>query len=218
MVRPIRHFLTEFSSGAETPSSTAPVRSPGPGSAQRHEAAAGPDALASRLADSFQQGVAAGRAQERQEYETQAAELSIDCERRLGELRSRLSKALADQLTEEIRAGIERARSTISTRLATALVPLLRASLTHAAIESFVAELGDLVDLTDGAVIEVACPRELVEPVRAAIGEAMSQRGLAPGSVRCIPEDRDELRVAVRDSIVETRLAEWLSRLDGVLR
>ena len=174
--------------------------------------------LASRLQDSYQQGVAAGRAQERREIDTQTAELSIDFERRLEDARGGFSKALAEQLADEVRTGIERARLAISTHVATALVPLLRASVTQAAIASFVAELSDLVEITEGVAIDVACPRELVELVREALGDAMARRGAPPGSVRCIPGDVAEVRVKLNDTVIETRLADWLSRLDGVLR
>ena len=106
----------------------------------------------------------------------------------------------------------------ISTHVATALVPVLRTSVTKIAIASFVEELSDMVELTDGMTIDVACPRELVEPVREALGEAMGRRGAPAGSVRCLPGDVAEVRVKINDTVIETRLADWLSRLDGVLR
>jgi hypothetical protein len=216
MARPIHHFLREFASGEDA--SPVLAQTAAPKAAPTAAAAPAPDMLASRLQDSYQQGVAAGRAQERQEIETQTAELSIDFERRVEEVRSTFSKALAEQLADEVRVGIERARLAMSTHVATALMPFLRAGVTEAAIASFVAELGDMVELTEGMSIEVACPRELVEPVREALGEAMGRRGAPPGSVRCIPGDIAEVRVKVNDTVIETRLAEWLSRLDGVLR
>ena len=216
MARPIHHFLKEFASG-EGASST-PVHMPVQKAVPTPAAVTAPDMLASRLQESYQQGVAAGRAQERQEIETQTGELSIDFERRLEEVRSVFSKALAEQLADEVRIGIERARLAISTHVATALVPVLRTSVTKIAIASFVDELSDMVELTEGMAIDVACPRELVEPVREALGEAMGRRGAPAGSVRCIPGDVAEVRVKVNDTVIETRLADWLSRLDGVLR
>lgn len=217
MARPIHHFLREFAIGEEPSSAPAsvPVQKK---AAPTPSAVPAPDVLASRLQDSYQQGIAAGRAQERHEIETQTAELSIDFERRLEEARGGFSKALAEQLVDEARTGIERARLAISTHVATALVPLLRAGVTQAAVASFVAELSDMVELTEGVAIDVACPRELLEPVREALGDAMARRGAPPGSVRCIPGDVAEVRVKVNDTVIETRLAEWLSRLDGVLR
>jgi hypothetical protein len=218
MARPIHHFLREFASGdggASTPVQVSVQKAvPAPAA----QSAPAPDMLAQRLQDSYQKGVAAGRAQERQEIETQTAELSIDFERRLEEVRSVFSKALAEQLADEVRVGIERARLAISTHVATALVPVLRTSVTKIAIASFVEELSDMVELTDGMTIDVACPRELVEPVREALGEAMGRRGAPAGSVRCLPGDVAEVRVKINDTVIETRLAEWLSRLDGVLR
>lgn len=217
MVRPIRYFLSEFSSGGEATPVSSSARPPMPAGAQLAESVPGPDPLASRLQECFQQGVAVGRAKERQEFETQTAELSIDFERRLEELRSGLSNTLAERLVEEVRAGIERARADISTRVAASLVPFLRDSVTRAAMESFVAEVGGLVDLTGGLEIQVSCPREFLEPVRSALENVMAERGV-PGRLRCVAGDTAELRASIDDSVVETRLADWLSTLDGVLR
>jgi hypothetical protein len=218
MARPIHHFLKEFRSGEEPSAPPPPVAMPVKKAVPTPAAVSAPDAMASRLQESYQQGVAAGRAQERNEIETQTAELSIDFERRLDEARGEFSKALAEQLADEMRTGIERARLAISMHVATALVPFMRVGVTQAAITSFVAELDDMVELTEGMAIDVSCPRELVEPVREAIAEAMSRRGAPSGSVRCIPGDVAEVRVKVNETVIETRLADWLSRLDGVLR
>ena len=218
MARPIHHFLKEFTSGEEIasapPPAQVPVKKPQPAPA----AAAAPDMMAGRLQESYQQGVAAGKAQERQLIETETLELSIDFERRLEDSKRKFSKALAEQLADEMRSGIDRARTTISTHVAAALVPFMRAGVTQAAVGSFVAELSDMVELTEGMAIDVTCPRELAEPLREALGEAMAKRGAPPGSVRCIPGDVAEIRVKINDTVIETRLAEWLSRLDGVLR
>jgi hypothetical protein len=229
MARPIHLFLKEFANGEEAQPASgsaagsakapakAPVKVPVQKAAPLPVAELAPDLLAVRLQESYQQGVAEGRAQERHEIDRQTTELSIDFERRLEEARGGFSKALAGQLADEVRNGIERARLEISTHVATALVPILRAGVTRAAIASFVAELGEMVELTEGVTIDVACPRELVESVREALGEAMGRRGAPPGSVRCIPSDIIEVRVKVNDTVIETRLADWLSRLNGVL-
>jgi hypothetical protein len=232
MARPIHLFLKEFTSGEEVQPATTPGSAKAPAIAPTKPpvkvpvqkavpmpaAEPAPDQMAIRLQESYQRGVTEGRAQERHEIDRQTTELSIDFERRLEEARGGFSKALAGQLADEVRNGIERARLEISTHIAAALVPILRAGVTRAAIASFVAELGEMVELTEGVTIDVACPRELLEPVREALGEAMGRRGAPPGSVRCIPGDTIEVRVKVNDTVIETRLADWLSRLDGVLR
>lgn len=216
MARPIHHFLKEFPTGDE------PVLPPHPVSplAEVPVAVAMPefDTVAMRIEEAYQKGVAAGRALERQDVDTQAAVLSVDFERRLEETMRRYSAALADQLAGELRAGIDSARLTISDHVATALLPFLRAGIKREAIESFVAELGDMVEMADGMSVDVACPRELIEPLREALGDAMAKRGARPGSVRCIPGDTSEIRVKLDNTVIETRLADWLTRLDGVLK
>ncbi len=216
MARPIHHFLKEFPTGDEPAPPPQAIPLPEEYAAV---AAAMPevDTVAMRIEEAYQKGVAAGRVLERQEVDTQAAVLSVDFERRLEEAMRHYSSGLADRLAGELRAGIDSARLTISSHVATALVPFLRAGITRAAIESFVAELGEMVEMTDGMSVDVACPRELLEPLREALGDAMAKRGAPAGSVRCIPGDGSEIRVMLDNTVIETRLADWLSRLDGVM-
>lgn len=215
MARPIHHFLKEFPSGDEP----APPQKPAPSQAAEPTAASAPepDFTAARIEEAYQKGLAAGRALERQVMDTQAAELSVDFERRLEETMRRFSATLADRLAGELRSGVDSARLTISNHVATALLPFLRAGVTRTALESFVAELGEMVEMTDGMSIDVACPRELIEPLREALGDAMAKRGAPAGSVRCIPGDTSEIRVTLDNTVIETRLTSWLARLDGVL-
>jgi hypothetical protein len=46
----------------------------------------------------------------------------------------------------------------------------------------------------------------------------MVRRGAPAGSVRCVPGDTADIRVTLDETVIETRLSDWLSRLDGVLR
>ncbi len=217
MARPIHHFLQEFSDGNEPPPAMPAKPDPVASSTPAAVSTPAPDMMAIRIEEAYQRGVTAGRTLERQEMETQATVLSIDFERRLEETKRRFSAALSDRLAGELRAGVDNARLTISSHVATALMPFLRAGVTQAAVESFVAELGDMIEMDEGMTVEVTCPRELLEPLREALGEAMAKRGAPPGSVRCVPGDGSEIRVALDNTVIETRLTEWLARLDGVL-
>ena len=97
-------------------------------------------------------------------------------------------------------------------------MPFLRDGITQAAIASFVKELGSMLDTTEGLSVEVACPKDIVDLLRERLAEAMAARGAPPGSVRCVPGDTADIRVTLNETVIETRLAEWLSRLEGVLR
>lgn len=217
MARPIHHFLKEFGS-ADTPPFQPPMPKPPAALAEALPEAPAPDLTTLRIQEAYQQGLAAGRALEREAAEAQAGELAVDFDRRLDETRGTFSTTLADTLAAELRAGIEAASARISTHAAAALVPFLRDGLTRAAIESFVKELGDIIDTTEGLVIEVSCPREIVDAVRERLGEAMARRGAPAGSVRCVPGDTPDIRVTLNETVIETRLSDWLARLEGVLR
>jgi len=219
MARPIQHFLREFASGDA--SFQPPVAKPVPAAPAEKAAAApaaAPDMLAIKVQEAYQKGVAAGRTLEREASEAQAAELAVDLERQLESVRSTFSKALADNLAAELRASIEAASARLSSHVATALMPFLRDGITQAAIASFVKELGGMIDTTEGLSVEVACPKDIVDLLRERLAEAMAARGAPPGSVRCVPGDTVDIRVTFNETVIETRLAEWLSRLEGVLR
>jgi hypothetical protein len=216
MARPIHHFLKEFGSGEtsfQPPMPTPDLRIDVPVVA----APPAPDPVEMQVQDAYQQGLEAGRAFEREQSEAQAAEMVIDFNHRLEEAQKAFSVKLAESLADEFRAGLEAARLSISSHVATALMPLLRNGLTHSAIHAFVAELDSMIESAEGMTVEVVCPRALMEPVRAALGEAMARRGAPPGTVRCMLGDNAEVRVAINDTVLETRLADWLSRLEGVL-
>jgi hypothetical protein len=217
MARPIQHFLKEFGSGEANfqpplarlvPTASAEAATPAPA----------PDMLAIKVQEAYQKGLAAGRALEREATEAQAAELAVDFERQLEGVRGDFSAALAENLATELRTSIETASARLSSHVATARVPFLRDGITQAAIASFVKELGDMINTTEGLSVEVACPRDIVALVRERLAEAMAARGAPPGSVRCIPGDTADIRVTLNETVIETRLAEWLGRLEGVLR
>jgi hypothetical protein len=174
--------------------------------------------LAIKVQEAYQKGLAAGRALEREATEAQAAELAVDFERQVETVRSTFSAALADNLAAELRTAIEAASARLSAHVATALMPFLRDGITQAATTSFVKELGSMIDTTEGLSVEVACPKDIVDLLRERLAEAMAARGAPPGSVRCVPGDTADIRVTLNETVIETRLAEWLSRLEGVLR
>jgi hypothetical protein len=226
MARPIHHFLKEFASGEVSPPFQPPLKAPpAPPKAKpkpEPEAVAAPapavDTLAIRLEESYQQGVTAGRAIASEATEAQAAELAVDFDRRIEEVRNTFSTALADSLAVELRAGIEAASTRISSHVATALIPFLREGLARAAITDFVKELSDMIDTAEGLSVEVTCPQEIAEPLRERLAEAMAARGAPPGCVRCIPGKSTDISVTLNETVIQTRLAEWLTRLEGVLR
>ncbi len=217
MARPIHHFLKEF--GGEEAPFQPPIRTTPelPLEMPAVEMPAAPDLVAIKVHEAYQQGLEAGRAFEREQSETQATELAIDFDRRLDDVQKTFSEKLAEGLADELRVGLDAARLSISTHVATALIPLLRSGLTQSAIQVFVAELDAMIENAEGVIVEVVCPRVLMEPVRAALGEAMARRGAAPGTVRCIAGDSAEVRVAINNTVLETRLADWMSRIEGVL-
>lgn len=218
MARPIQHFLKEFASG-ETHFQP-PLARPVPAAPVETAAAPtpAPDMLAIKVQEAYQKGLAAGRALEREATEAQAAELAVDFERQVEAVRSTFSAALADNLVTELRTAVEAASARLSSHAATALMPFLRDGITQAAITSFVKELGSMIDTTEGLSVEVACPKDIVDLLRERLAEAMAARGAPPGSVRCVPGDTADIRVTLNETVIETRLAEWLSRLEGVLR
>lgn len=218
MARPIQHFLKEFSSG-EAPFQPPVAKALPVAYAEVAPAPApAPDMLSIKVQEAYQKGLAAGRALEREATEAQAAELAVDFDRRLESARSTFSAALADSMAAELRAGVDAAGARLSSHVATVLMPFLRDGITQAAIASFVQELGGMIDTTEGLSVEVACPKDIVDQVRERLAEAMATRGAPPGSVRCVPGDTTDIRVTLNETVIETRLAEWLSRLEGVLR
>lgn len=177
-----------------------------------------PDAAEQRVAEAFAHGLAEGRAIERARADAELTQAATDFEARLEHMQSAFSKELMERLSREIEIGFERSRSIIFARLASALLPVLRYAIAEAAIRSFAGEVARLLDEPAAGIAEVSGPADLLERIRS---HAEASRGMATapwtGRIRLVPGSSPDVRMIIDDTIIETRIADWVARIEEAL-
>jgi hypothetical protein len=193
-LQPAFRLLADFGSSAVAPKRVAP--DPTAREVQREM----------ELAESFQRGLAEGRAQGLATLEARLAEERAALVARLeGEQRTRLAEQ-GETLGRDLVQGLAALQDRIAEDAAAVLAPWLEAR----ARESAVADLHIAIDKAlagaDGITVRAAGPRELLEGL---------ERTLAGRDLRLVlaPDERSELRVAIGATHIELALSAWLQRI-----
>lgn len=201
----LEEFATEDGAGAATVVGLRP---------RVIERSRGPDAMAVRLQEAYARGHADGEAAERAVADIKIAELVADHERQLELERYELSDALAERLVAELAAGFDSAREKLVSRLTSILVPVLKRSITETAIFSLADELARVLD-GDGAIsIQMRGPEKIIAVVLEAVNARRSAGSDVAEKIHATFTDDAEIRVEYGDAVIETRLAEWLGRIE----
>lgn len=170
--------------------------------------------MAVRLQEAYARGHADGEAAERAVADIKIAELVADHERQLELERYELSDALAERLVAELAAGFDSAREKLVSRLTSILVPVLKRSITETAIFSLADELARVLD-GDGAIsIQMRGPEKIIAVVLEAVNARRSAGSDVAEKIHATFTDDAEIRVEYGDAVIETRLAEWLGRIE----
>jgi hypothetical protein len=207
MGRSIQTFLEDFSGDAAPAPSVVEFRP------RMVEKPAAPDP-SELIRDAYARGLEEGEAKARQEAEAQIAAIAADYDRQLEAARQALGDDVGERLVRELTAGLEQLGERLANAVATVLVPVLGAALADKAVTSLIDEIRRLA--VADAVVEVSGSEELVERIRRRL-EASDQAESVVPSLRFRTSGQPEIRIAVGDEIVETRLGEWRARIEKAL-
>jgi hypothetical protein len=214
MGKPLHRFLEEFAS--DEAHSSAIVRSLRPRVVER---IAAPDPLTLKLQEAYDLGRTDGETSARSAIASDQAALVADCERKIETVKSVFTGTIADDIARELREGLAEAGGSIAEKVAAILLPLLRDRLTELAIRSFADDLRCMAEDTLSSVIELSGPDELVERLLLHFDREPAWRaGRAGPEIRLVTSSHPELRVVMDRSVLQTRLAEWLERIEEAMR
>lgn len=214
MGQPLHRFLEEFA-GDETHAS-AIVRSMRPRVVER---IAAPDPLTLKLQEAYELGRKDGEAAARSAMASDRAALVADCEHKIETVKSVFAENIADGTARELREGLAQAGVSMAEHVATILLPLLRDRLTELAIRAFANDLRCMAEDALSTVVELSGPDELVERLLLHFDREPAWRtGLTGPEIRLVTSSHPELRVVMDRSVLETRLAEWLERIEEAMR
>lgn len=214
MGQPVHRFLEEF--GGDEGHSPAIVRRLLPKFAERP---AGPNQFAIELEAAYTRGREDGEAAVRTAAQAEIAELRADCQRWIETTKNTFAEQVADRLALDLQTGLAHAASAISAHVATILLPLLRDRLAEAAVTAFAAQLRAIVDGSDAITITLSGPDELVRHILPRLeAEGTWRRPGGAPQIHCVAGDGTELRVVFDQTVIESRLVEWLGRIEEATR
>lgn len=209
MGQPVHRFLEEFAGDEGHTASV--VHSLRPRIVNR---IAAPDPIAAQLQEAYERGREDGATALRAETEARIAELAADAEIQIEATRSAFAQTVAERLARDLQAGLAHTGAVISEHVAAVLLPLLRDRLAEAAVREFAAELRVMVEDSGAIAVDLSGPDELVHRLLRLLSAADTWKL----EIRRAPGTDAELRVVLADTVIETRLADWLGRIEAAVR
>ncbi|MGE0630430.1 MAG: hypothetical protein AB7O43_21755 [Hyphomicrobiaceae bacterium] len=216
MGQPLHKFLEEFAGDEDAEAGDVSVHP------LRPRLAAAPPPLPTssdngRLGEAYARGFEEGRAAAQEQADSELMAARADFDHRLEEARSVFSQAIAERLSVDLHRQLEQMQAALSDQVASALMPVLRLAFTEAAIRELADGIRTLAGDGEAVAIELSGPQEMVDRVWGRYRELEGERASSSNpDVRFNYSDAADVRVRINDSIIESRLAEWIARLAEV--
>jgi len=154
-----------------------------------------------------EEGIERGRAATVAQYEMKLQEERQTWAGELQAARDAWEEAMGQQVWGELERALEGARHDLSATLVEAVRPFIRRKLTEGAVEEMTRSVFEILSKSPDMTVSIVGPARLVE----AFEEATSGRASVSAT---IDNSRCELVVNIGASVMSTRLAEWLGKLE----
>lgn len=214
MGQPVHKFLEDFDGGPECAAPEVHGRGWEPRIAASRSAPPSGAQLDEAYAKGLEAGIAEGWAMRQNEIDQARADVEAQFQAAL----TGLSGTVLEQLSTGLARQLDALHGKLADQVLDLLVPVLKHALTQRAVQEIAAELHGLVVGRGALAIELCGPPELVERVwqlHLERSQAASEPPIA--DVRIIQAASVEVRLVCGDSIVETRLAEWIGKITEAL-
>ena len=155
----------------------------------------------------FESGRQAGLTEARAEALRERADLRAETEAALAAERLRWADDVALPFSSKLDGALSDLGETLSDSVGRLLRPFLATEMRDAACRALMEQISPLLAGADGALIRVGGPPPLLAALRVAF-----PRGKM---VDFVETDAVEVTIVSRDTVIETRLAEWAARLEG---
>jgi hypothetical protein len=176
-------------------------------------------ATGAQLDEAYAKGLEAGIAEGWPMRETEIERLRAEAELQFDGAKAGFSREVLEQLLEGQARQFEALHNRLADQLLDVLLPVLRHGLMESAIRALVEELSGLAINRNSLVIELSGPREIVERVRRLHMEQSSAASELPvANLRVSHGDTLEVQIKCGETVVETRVQEWIDRITEALR
>jgi hypothetical protein len=197
---PAARYLADFGVGASVAGAQR-----GSGEAADHvDTAASQD-------QAFARGVEAGRAAACAEFEAKLAEQRNLATRHLAAERQAWAGGIGKKLASGLLVGLQDLEARIADSVARILKPFVAAELHAQAIAELKAGLDALVSTDQGGGIQVSGPADVLEVMQG----RLAGKNVA---VAFTPSEDCDVRIVAGQATLETRLGEWMAKLDETVR
>jgi hypothetical protein len=147
----------------------------------------------------------------RSEFEAVRAADQAEFERRLEERERQALASVADTLSGQLAAGLDRIETAIAQHAARVLAGFLHEAVRERALADLSETVGGLLVGGGAARVKVAGPAALLERLK-----SIANPGAA--SIEFTEHDAAEVTVAIDETVVETNIGAWMERVDSATR
>ena len=173
--------------------------------------------VAARIGEAYANGVDEGRAIARGEAEAEIAQLTAGFELRIAEIKSTFSKDLAKKLSLDLQKQLDEIHATLEEQVVAALLPTLRRALSERSVREAAAALRELAGDSEAITIDLSGPEDLIEQVLQHFRELDQGRSGEP-VVRFNQAETTEIRASVNGALIESRLEDWMRKIEEAVR
>ena len=211
MEKPLHAYLEEFPSHAPLERETVAARFQNPSATSALPARETP--VDARIAAAHAKGLDVGQASARARFDDETAALRADFAQQIAETKTAYSQSIAQAVVSTIIAQVDDLRARLVEQMTAAVMPVLRHALTEAAVRDLAAELHDLIGDAETLTVDISGPADLLERIWETYLERRSATMGGPiPVVRFSTGPTTDVRITIDDSIVESRLFEWIGR------
>jgi len=152
-----------------------------------------------------------GRALARRELETAISMERANADQRVVEARAAWTQEEAARLASQVTAAFQDLEARLTDSLARLLTPFLNDAIRQQALEEFRGFLLTLLSDSQNTVFKVSGPEDMLSELAKKLG--------SPGaSIQYVYNERTDVSVVVNDTVIETQLTAWTSRLAEAVR
>jgi hypothetical protein len=197
---PAARYLTDFGAGGDARTQHAggvPVKND--------------STAAAKLDEAFARGVDDGRAAAEAEFEAKLGEQRTEFDAQLAAERLEWATSIGEELANRLLGAVKEFEGRVAETTARILKPFVAAEFHRQAIAELRASLDALLATDSGVSLGISGPADVLEILR----QHLSGKTAA---VIYTPSDDCDVRIAAGQATLETRLKDWMAKLDEATR
>jgi len=203
MARPVAHYLVKFDLA-----DSAATRGEAPRGIEAPDLPEEPsdDDAGRAVLAAKEEAFAAGFAAAGREFEARLAKERQEFEMQLAAERENCIRQESEKLSEKIKAALEMAEANIAGSIARVLRPFVVDAVRRKSVDQLVEHVAALLRGRERPFIEIRGPVDLLARLREAFPPSTA-------AIDYIPDDSIDVKVAAGETMIESQLALWVTRI-----